>query len=351
MSLQTPTPIPDASRPLPSLSSMGTWAQDMEEMHRWMREDLGPGAELLADQTYANASAAVDAGVSALASANFKGQWSDLSGPLAVPSSVWHSSRAWALLSYLSDVTLSEPGVTPDWVDVGGVNRSGDTMAGHLNGVAGAAGANLIRADEVVKLTGGAARIPSWATVGRPASPSAGDTGFNTDLVCNETWNGTHWVQEGWQKSTSVTASGTSLSLTAIPPWAKEIAVRFNGLSLSGSSSIIATLNSETSGYVGYQRFTGESSVSGQANPTNYFLITASVSSATTIKGELNLVPLGSPANSWLITSEASRDDSVIGIDTRCKKTLAAALSTIQIGSQNGTDTFDSGSITIYWRA
>jgi len=47
--------------------------------------------------------------------ANFKGVWSDLTGALAIPSSVLHSGSYWMLLSNLADVTLKEPGVDPEW--------------------------------------------------------------------------------------------------------------------------------------------------------------------------------------------------------------------------------------------
>lgn len=47
--------------------------------------------------------------------ANFKGNWSDLTGALTIPSSVLHSGSYWMLVSNLADVTLKEPGVDPEW--------------------------------------------------------------------------------------------------------------------------------------------------------------------------------------------------------------------------------------------
>ena len=66
----------------------------------------------------ASASAAV-AGASskaALGAANYKGLWSSLTGALAVPASVTHSNVAWLLINNLADVTLSQPGISADWV-------------------------------------------------------------------------------------------------------------------------------------------------------------------------------------------------------------------------------------------
>lgn len=48
--------------------------------------------------------------------ANSKGNWSNLTGALAVPASVYHNGENWQLLNDLTDVTASEPGVSSDWV-------------------------------------------------------------------------------------------------------------------------------------------------------------------------------------------------------------------------------------------
>ena len=52
----------------------------------------------------------------AAASANFAGNWSDLTGALAMPASVWHDGKLWLLLTDLADVTASEPSPSnTDW--------------------------------------------------------------------------------------------------------------------------------------------------------------------------------------------------------------------------------------------
>jgi len=62
---------------------------------------------------------AIDAQVLAEANANFKGNWSDLSGSLSVPASVYHLSEYWMLLNERADVTTSEPGYTnSDWANI-----------------------------------------------------------------------------------------------------------------------------------------------------------------------------------------------------------------------------------------
>ena len=56
--------------------------------------------------------------------ANFKGAWSSLTGSLSLPATVLHNGMIWSLLVNLPDVTLSQPGVTADWIVQGGLDAS-----------------------------------------------------------------------------------------------------------------------------------------------------------------------------------------------------------------------------------
>ena len=66
-----------------------------------------------ADATSAVASAAIASGV-----ANFKGQWSALSGALAIPAAVAHNGVIYVLLANAADVTAIVPGVSSQWLAV-----------------------------------------------------------------------------------------------------------------------------------------------------------------------------------------------------------------------------------------
>lgn len=79
---------------------------------------LATNAETSAQSSASSATGASDSEAAALATANFVGEWSTLTGALNIPASVRHDDKWWQLLSDLADVTLSEPGVTADWVEV-----------------------------------------------------------------------------------------------------------------------------------------------------------------------------------------------------------------------------------------
>jgi multidrug efflux pump subunit AcrA (membrane-fusion protein) len=74
-----------------------------------------------AQQALTDARLARDA---AQSTANFKGQWSGLSGSLALPATVLHNQQIWSLLTNLANVAASEPGVTGDWLVMGGIDAS-----------------------------------------------------------------------------------------------------------------------------------------------------------------------------------------------------------------------------------
>lgn len=77
----------------------------------------------------ADATAAANSAASAIAAANFKGNWSDLTGALDIPAAVAHSGGVWVLLEDLPDVTASEPsGANTDWQNLPVIpNQSGQS--------------------------------------------------------------------------------------------------------------------------------------------------------------------------------------------------------------------------------
>lgn len=64
----------------------------------------------------ASATSAANSASSAQSASNFAGEWSTLTGALNTPATVYHNGAFWLLLNNLADVTLSEPGVTSDWL-------------------------------------------------------------------------------------------------------------------------------------------------------------------------------------------------------------------------------------------
>ena len=94
--------------------------QDSETFSDNVDDFLGyiPGMvdEMNTQAVYTNAQAeatetAANLATTAISGLNFKGEWSSLSGALAVPSTVYHDGTYWQLLDDIADVAASEPSV------------------------------------------------------------------------------------------------------------------------------------------------------------------------------------------------------------------------------------------------
>lgn len=67
-----------------------------------------------------SATAAADSAFTAAASANYKGEWSTLSGALNIPASVSNNGQLYILKNNIANVAASQPGVSSDWLLLGG---------------------------------------------------------------------------------------------------------------------------------------------------------------------------------------------------------------------------------------
>ena len=236
------------------------------------------------------------------------------------------------------------------------VPRSGDTtMTGPLSVPAGAAGAQVPQAQEVVGVTGstGSAKMPSGTTAQRDGSPGVGYTRFNSTLGTNETWNGSAWVQEGLRAASLVTLSGTAVDITGIPPWAKRITLNFNGLSTNGASLKLVQLGTsagiQTTGYRGSSVVTngaggsGISSIEGMVffsnNPANIWVGSAVFTRAS------------ATANLWVGTAVVGLAGETFALFSGMDVTLPGSLDRLRLTTANGTDAFDAGFVSVSWEA
>ena len=180
--------------------------------------------------------------------------------------------------------------------------------------------------------------------VSTPFVTSAGSVGYTS----GQTYAGTI------AQSTAVAStSGTTITFTGIPSWAKRITVMFYAVSTSGTSGYKILIGPsggvESTGYLGAS---DSQSGASATNPTTSFLITPTteVSAATIIHGRTEIVNFS--GNTWVCVSQTGRSDAA-GTATSYyysgSKPLAGVLTQVQISTANGTDTFDAGSINIIY--
>jgi hypothetical protein len=158
-------------------------------------------------------------------------------------------------------------------------------------------------------------------------------------------------LQQFTQSASVAATSGTAINFTGIPSWTNLIIASFYQISLSGSASIRIQLGTSggivTSGYLG-----STSNIDNGISPTvstlsNGFLINTG-SAAHLHSGSIILSR--NTGNSWVGNLNSALSNSAKSMVCAGGIALADTLTQLRFASSNGTDTFDSGSISIGFR-
>ena len=145
--------------------------------------------------------------------------------------------------------------------------------------------------------------------------------------------------------------SGTSIDFTSIPSWVKLITVMFNGVSLSGGSTILIQLGTtsgvEITGYVGQIIYINSASPGNQPFSSGIQLYGTGASAAILNSGSIVFTNVS--GNIWVLQGGVASEATSANNFVAGRKTLAGVLDRVRITTVNGTDTFDAGSINILY--
>jgi len=144
--------------------------------------------------------------------------------------------------------------------------------------------------------------------------------------------------------------SGTSVTFTGIPSWAKRITVMFNGVSTSGNSIHQIQLGAgsiTTSGYTS-SGFGWNGGTNGTSSTTGIILEGQAPPAASLFNAVMTINNFGN--NIWvasaITTATTGTTQQYVSAGS---VTLSGTLDRVRITTVNGTDTFDAGSINILW--
>jgi hypothetical protein len=142
--------------------------------------------------------------------------------------------------------------------------------------------------------------------------------------------------------------SGTAITFTGIPSTAKRITVMFNGVSTNGSSIPQIQVGSgsvSTSGYSAQAWRAG----GGGGVVTSGFQVNTSTSASDVVAGTAILTLIS--GNIWICSGTLTYTNatSVGAVFNGVSPSLSGALDRVVITTVNGTDTFDAGSVNIFW--
>ena len=148
--------------------------------------------------------------------------------------------------------------------------------------------------------------------------------------------------------TSQASTSGTAINFTSIPSWVQRITVIFNGVSTSGTSSLLVQIGAgsvTTSGYIS-DASSVLNTTAGSTTSTAGYVVSYHNSAAATVYGHAVITLLGS--NIWVCSSVTRYTVSGTSIGGGTV-TLGGALDRVRITTVNGTDTFDAGSINILY--
>ena len=140
--------------------------------------------------------------------------------------------------------------------------------------------------------------------------------------------------------------SSTSIDFTSIPSWVKRITVMLNGVSTSGTSTLLVQLG--TSGGIvstGYNS-TVTNQAGATASSTAGFILTASSAAADTASGLVTIANISS--TNWISNSIVKRTTAITGMGAG-DGAAGGVVTQIRITTSGGTDTFDAGTINILY--
>jgi hypothetical protein len=185
--------------------------------------------------------------------------------------------------------------------------------------------------------------------VGAPGSAGTADQVLATDGSGVQSWVDR---QRLVQSTAQLTTSGTFKDFLTIPSWVKKISVALNGVSTSGTSSLLIQVGT-SSGVVA----TGYSASSTGFAATSCVVTTATTgfqtengasvsTAASTRSGVTRLMNVS--GNVW-VAEGVYGNGSGIGSIHGGTISLAGVLDRVRLTTVNGTDTFDAGSVNIIY--
>jgi len=192
--------------------------------------------------------------------------------------------------------------------------------------------------------------LTSNGTVWTSAAPSfgvataVGQVPFSTD---GSTFTATQKIVAG---TAVASTSGTSITFSSIPSWAKRVTVMFTGVSTNGSSNVTVRIGSgsvQTTGYTGAGMEVVSANQVGGLNLSSGFTIRSQGGASDVYNGAYILSYFGS--NTWVCTATIGLSSTIRGMIVGGYVALSGALDRVSITTEGGTDTFDAGSINILY--
>jgi hypothetical protein len=143
--------------------------------------------------------------------------------------------------------------------------------------------------------------------------------------------------------------SGTSVDFTSIPSWVKRITVILRGFSTSGTSNYLLQLGSgsvQTTGYLSTS-MSGGTGVASIISTSGMIFYNPAAAGSSVSSGSTVFVNIS--GNAWVCTGTYAETDVARMTYHGGDVSLSGTLDRVRLTTVNGTDTFDAGTVNIFY--
>jgi hypothetical protein len=155
-------------------------------------------------------------------------------------------------------------------------------------------------------------------------------------------------VYNGIQSATAqASTSGTAITFTNIPSWVKRITVIFSGISTNGTSLMQVQLG--TSGGLATSGYTGASCYSGGGSGGTAYTTGLPLSGTGAADVRSGIVAIYNITGNTWVSSHTNGQTTNYAQFGGGNITLSGALTQLAVNMNNGTDTFDLGTVNIFY--
>lgn len=147
--------------------------------------------------------------------------------------------------------------------------------------------------------------------------------------------------------------SGATINFTGLPSWIERITILFQGVSTTGTSNVGIQLGTGgtptyvTTGYASVGNTIAGGAVASASYTTLFGLGSGNQAAASVMQGQIMLSNI--TGNNWVFSGTTSQTNTNATHVGNGSLSLGAALTAVRITTVAGTDTFDAGTINIFY--
>ena len=151
-------------------------------------------------------------------------------------------------------------------------------------------------------------------------------------------------------KTAVATTTGTSISFTAIPTWARRVTVMFVGVSTDNTSPLLVKIGPSggivSTGYIGTSARIASGSTAVDTSTAGFII--NSTAAADTVSGSMSICLLD-PTNYYYVSDHTFKAGTTAVMSGGGRVTLTGAMTQLSITTVTGTANFDAGAINVLY--